>query len=82
MPSVFLSSALQYGNTPQGSELLFHPFPLFRVSRAAQIFTLDFSNDGSADIEDKFTDGGLANQILILQGIVYPSCYQVSQRYC
>ena len=53
---------------PSGSEILLHPFPLIRVIRAAQIFILEFSKDGLADLEDEFADGGVANQPVILQG--------------
>ena len=51
-----------------GSELLLHFFPVFRVSRVVQIFVMEFSNNGTADLGNKFTDGGLANQPVILQG--------------
>ena len=48
------------------SELL-NPFPIIRAIGAAQIFYLEFGNDGSADLGDIFADGG-ANQPVILQG--------------
>ena len=70
------------GNIPSGSEFLLHPFPLISSSRAVQIFVLEFSKDGSADLGDEFTEGGGANQIVILQEGVGLSCCQVSQRYC
>ena len=54
------------GDIPSGSELLFHSFPILRTIRAAQIFVLEFSKDGLADLEDKFADGGLANQPVVL----------------
>ena len=43
-------------------------FPVLRVSRAVQIFILEFSKDGPADLWDNFTDGGSANQPVILKG--------------
>ena len=70
------------GNIPSGSELLLHLFLVFRVSRAAQIFVLEFSKDGSADLGDEFTDGGSANQPVILEGGVGFSYHKVSQHYC
>ena len=39
-------------------------------------------NYGSADLEDKFADGGAANQPVILQGGVGLFSGQVSQGYC
>ena len=60
------------GDIPSGSELLLRPF---LVSRAAQILLLlEFIKDGSADLRDKFTDGGSANQPVILQGGICLSC--------
>ena len=70
------------GDIPSGSELYLHFFQVFRVSRAAQIFVQEFSKDGSADLGDEFTDGGLANQQKILQGGAGFSCCQVSRCYC
>ena len=49
---------------------------------AAQIFILEFSKDGSANLQDEFVDGGAANQPLILQGGVGLSNGQVSHHYC
>ena len=46
------------------------------------MFDLEFSKDGSADLGDAFTDGGLANQPVILQGGEGLSCYHVSHYYC
>ena len=69
MAICFLSIApTAWGTITPDSELLFYLFPAFRVSRAAQIFVLGFSNDILADLGDAFTDGGLANQPVILQG--------------
>ena len=59
---------------PSGSELLFHLVSVSRVSRAAQIFVLEFGKDGLADIGDKFTDGDPANQPVILQGVGFSCC--------
>ena len=56
------------GYIPSGSEILFHPFPFIRAIRAVQVFILEFSKDGLADLGDKFADGGAANQPAILQG--------------
>ena len=70
------------GDVPYGSELLLYHFSLIKASRTAQIFVLKFSKDGSADPGDEFTDGGSANQRVILQGGVGLSCCQVSQHYC
>ena len=47
-----------------------------------QIFILEFSKDGSADLGEEFADGGTANQPVILQRGVGLPCSQVSQRYC
>ena len=47
-----------------------------------EIFVLEFSKDGSADLRDEFVDGPLANQPVILQGGVHLSWVQVSQCYC
>ena len=63
-----------------GSDLLLQPLP--RATRAAQIFVLEFSKDGSADLGDEFADGGVANQPVILQGGVSLSSGQVSQDCC
>ena len=54
------------------------------ASRATQIFVLDFSKDFSSDQGDKFTDGGSANQTVILEEAVGISYYHVPQpqRYC
>ena len=57
---------LQRRDIPSGSELLLHPFPLLRAIRAAQIFILEFSKDGSVDLGDEFADGAFANQPVIL----------------
>ena len=54
------------GYIPSGSELLLHPFPFIRVTRAVQIFILEFSKDGSADLGDKFAVGGAANLPVVL----------------
>ena len=54
------------GDIPSGSELLPHPFSLIRVCRVAQVFVLEFSKDGLADLGDEFADGGSANQPVIL----------------
>ena len=67
------------GDISSGSELLLHYVPLHRSRRAVQIFVLEFSKDGLPDLGDKVTDGGLANQPLILQGGVSLTCYQVFQ---
>ena len=56
------------GEIPSGSDLLLHPFPLIMAIRAAQIFILEFSKDDFADLGDKFTNSGSANQPVILQG--------------
>ena len=45
-----------------GSELLPHPFPFIKSIRAMQVFVLEFSRDGSADLGDEFADGDAANQ--------------------
>ena len=70
------------GDNPSGSELLLYPFPVIRALRAMQIFVLEFSKDGLADLGDEFADGGAASQPVILQGGVDLSCGQVSERYC
>ena len=46
-----------------------------------QIFIMEFRKDGLADLGDKFADGGVANQHVILQQGVGLSSGQVSQRY-
>ena len=66
------------GDIPCSSELLPNLLPVFRVSRAAKIFALEFSKDGSAVLGGGFT----AEQPVILQGSVGFSCCQVSQHYC
>ena len=48
------------GDIPCVSKLL-HTFPFIRAIRAVQIFVLEFRKDGSADLEDKFADGGVVN---------------------
>ena len=78
MPPVYGTYSM--GHIPSGSELL-HPFPFIRATRAVQIFILEFSKDGSADLEDEFTDGGAANQPVVQQGGVGLSSGQVSQGY-
>ena len=68
------------GDIPSGSELLLHPFPFIWVIRAMQIFILEFSKGGSADLGDEFADGGAANQPVVLQGGVglsSPRCLRV-----
>ena len=65
-----------------GSELRLHLFPVFRVSRAVQIFVLKISKNGSGDMGGKFTDGDLANQPVILQEVVGLSFCLVSHHYC
>ena len=67
---------------PSGPELLLYPFQFIWVIRAVQILCLEFSKDGLADLGDEFTDGGLANQPVILQGGVSLSSGQMSQGYC
>ena len=52
------------GDISSGSELLLHLFPLFRVSRAMQIF----SKDSLADQGGEYKDGGSVNQPVTLQG--------------
>ena len=52
-----------------------------RAIRVVQIFVVEFSRDGSADLGDKFADGGAAYQPVILQGGVGLSSGQVSQDY-
>ena len=56
------------GDIPSGSEHLLHPFPFIRDTRAVQISVLEFYKDGSAELRDKFADGGVANQTVVLQG--------------
>ena len=70
------------GVIPSGSGLLLNLFPVSRVSRAAQIFVLEFSKDGLADLEDDLTDVRLDNQPVILQGGVGLSSCHVSRCYC
>ena len=65
-----------------GSELLLYSFPLIRAIRAVQIFVLEFRKDGSADLGDKFADGGTANQSGTLQGGIGLTSGQVSDCYC
>ena len=50
--------------------------------RETLIFILELSKDGSADLGDELTDGGSANQQVILQGGVSLSSDQVSKLYC
>ena len=69
------------GDIPSGSGLLLHPFSFIRAIRAVQIFVLKFSKDGSAGLEDKFADGGVADQPVVLQGGVGLSSGQVFQGY-
>ena len=38
------------GDIPSGSELLLHPFPLLRATRAVEIFVLEFSKHGSVNL--------------------------------
>ena len=57
------------GDIPAGSELL-HLFPVFQICRAGQILLLEFSKNGLAYHWDEFTDGGVVNQPVILQGCV------------
>ena len=61
------------GDIPFGSELLLYPFPLIRTIRAVQIFVLEFSKDGLADLGGEFADGGAANQPVVLQGVLVSS---------
>ena len=68
------------GNIPSGSDLL-HPFPFIRAIRAVQIFLSEFSKDGSVDLGDKFADGGVSNQPMVLHGGLCLSSGQVSQGY-
>ena len=56
------------GDIPSGSELLLHPSPSIRATRALQIFVLEISKDNSADLGDELADGGVANQPVVLQG--------------
>ena len=63
------------------SELLLYSFPLLRDIRAAQIVILEFSKNGIPGEQTwatNFSDGGSANQPMILQGGVGLSCFQVS----
>ena len=69
------------GDIPSGSELLLHPFPVIRAIRAVQIFFLEFSKDGSADMGDKFADGDTTNKPVVLQGGVGLSNCQMTQGY-
>ena len=68
------------GDISSGSELL-NLFPGFRFSRAVQTFVLEFSKDGSADLVNEFTDGGSANQPVVLQGGVIASCNPTSKGF-
>ena len=79
MAICFLST-YSMGDISSGSELL-QPFPFIGAIRTVQIFVLEFSKDGSADLEDKFTDSGASNQPVVLQGGVGLSSGQVSQGY-
>ena len=65
-----------------GSVLPLQLFPVFRVSRAGQKVSLEFSKDGSADLGNTFTDGSSAHQPVILQGGVCLSYCQVSHCFC
>ena len=58
-----------------------HPFPLIRAIRAVQIFILEFSKDGSADLGDEYAADGAANQPVVLQEGVGLSSGQVSRGY-
>ena len=51
---------------PSGPEFLLNLFPVFLSSEADQILSLEFLKDDPADIWDKFTYGGLANQPITL----------------
>ena len=53
--------------SPSASEVFLHPFPLIRAIRAVQIFVLESSKGGLADLRDEFEDGGAANQPVVLQ---------------
>ena len=46
-----------------------------------QIFVLELSKDGSADLGDEFEDASVANQPVVLQGSVGLFSGQVSQGY-
>ena len=67
------------GGIPSGVELLLHIFPVFRISRTAKIFPLEFTKDGSVDMGDKITGGGWANQAMILLdvGFSFARCLSV-----
>ena len=54
------------------------PFPFIRAIGTVQIFLLEFSKDGSADLGD---DGCAAYQPVVLQGGVGFSSDQVTQGY-
>ena len=69
------------GDIPSSSELLLHLFAVFSIGRACQTLFLEFSKDGPTDLGDKFIDGGLAKQPVVLQGHVGFSCCQVSHGY-
>ena len=69
------------GEIPSASELLLQPFPLIRAIRTVQIFILEFSKDGWADLGDEFADGGRANQPVVLHGGIGLSSGKVSQDY-
>ena len=60
------------GDISSGSELLLYPFLVIKAFREAPIFILEFSKDGSSDLEDEFEDGGVADQPGMLQGGVSP----------
>ena len=69
------------GYTPFGFELFLHPLPFIRAIRAVQLFVLEFSKDGSANLLQGFADGGAANQPVIVQGGVGHTSGQGSQGY-
>ena len=70
-----------WGYISSGSVLHLNPLPFIRAIRAVQIFFLEFSKDGSADLGDEFADDGAANQRVILQRGVGLSSGQVSQGF-
>ena len=66
MPAAYCPYSI--GDIQSGSELLLYRFPIFKVSGVAQIFVLEISKKGLENMDDKFSNGGLDNQLLILQG--------------
>ena len=54
------------GHIPSGSELLVHPFSFIRALRAVQIYVLEFSKDGLADLDDEFADSRAATGPVVL----------------